>query len=86
LPRQAESLCDERLDLLLAQELEQGGQILSKPLRLEPFERLDTVGNHRFLPGRSRLRAMYNEKMAVSTKALATGPGRRELNPSPRIK
>ena len=45
------SLRDERLDLLLLQEVEQGDQILSKLGRLQPFERLDAVGDGRSLSG-----------------------------------
>ncbi len=40
------ALRDQRLDLLLLKEIQQGGQILSKPRRSQPFERLDAVGDH----------------------------------------
>src|SRR2546425_2823822 len=46
-------LRDERLDLLLLKEVEQGDQILSKPCRSQPFERLDAVGDHPF-PAREK--------------------------------
>ncbi len=42
------SLRDERLDLSLLKEIKQGDQILSKEFRLQPFERLDAVGDHPF--------------------------------------
>ena len=42
------SLCDQRLDLLLFKEVKQGGQILSKQCRSQPFELLDAVGDHPF--------------------------------------
>jgi hypothetical protein len=42
------SLCDERPDLPLLQEVEQGDQILSKQTRSQPLEPLDAVGNHAF--------------------------------------
>ena len=42
------SLRDERLDLLLLKEVEQGDQILPKQSRLQPFERLDAVGDDPF--------------------------------------
>jgi hypothetical protein len=38
-----ESLRDERLDLLLSEEVEEGDQIPAKPLRLQPLERLDAA-------------------------------------------
>ena len=47
------SLRDERLDLLLFKEVKQGDQVLSKQLRLQPFERLDAVGDHPF-PAREK--------------------------------
>src|SRR5205823_12138556 len=37
---------DDRLDLLLLKEVDQGDQILSKPYRFQPFEPLDAVGDH----------------------------------------
>src|SRR5262249_43597765 len=40
------SLRDERLDPLLVKEVEQGGQILSKPGRSPPLQPLDAVGDH----------------------------------------
>src|SRR2546425_12602233 len=40
------SLRDERLDLLLLKEVEQGDQILSKQCRSQPFEPLDAVRDH----------------------------------------
>lgn len=42
---------DERLDLLLLKEAEQGDQILPKQSRLQPFERLDAVGDDPFPAG-----------------------------------
>jgi hypothetical protein len=44
-------LRDERLDLLLLKEVEQGNQILPKLSRLQPFERLDAVGDDTFPAG-----------------------------------
>jgi hypothetical protein len=49
--RKWKSLCDERFDLLLAQEVEQGDQVLTKQSRLQPFERLDAVRHHPFPAG-----------------------------------
>src|SRR5262245_24000050 len=43
---QRESSRDQRLDLPLIKEIEQGAQILSKPGRLQPLEPLDAVGDH----------------------------------------
>jgi hypothetical protein len=45
------ALRDERLDLLLLKEVEQGGQILSELSRLQPLERLDAVRNDPFPAG-----------------------------------
>src|SRR5215475_14303157 len=45
------TLRDERLDLLLLKEAEQGDQILAKQSRLQPFERLDAVGDDPFPAG-----------------------------------
>ena len=39
---------DERLDLLLLEQVQQGDQILLKPFRFEAFERLDALGDHAF--------------------------------------
>ena len=50
------SLRDERLDLSLLKEIKQGGQILSKEFRFQPFERLDAVGDHPF-PAREQAAA-----------------------------
>src|SRR5262249_47248908 len=47
------SLRDERPDLLLLKEVEQGDQVLSKPCRFPSFERLDAVGDHS-LPARKK--------------------------------
>jgi hypothetical protein len=47
------SLRDDWLDLLLLKEVEQGGQILSKQCRPQPFEPLDAVGDHPF-PAREK--------------------------------
>jgi hypothetical protein len=47
------SLRDERLDLLLLKEVEQGDQILSKQCRSQPFQPLDAVGDHPF-PAREK--------------------------------
>src|SRR5262252_4410157 len=43
-----ESLRDEGPDLLLLQERKQGVQVLSKPFRFQPFERLNAVGGYPF--------------------------------------
>ena len=34
------------MDLLLSKEVEQGDQVLSKEFRVQPFERLDAIGDH----------------------------------------
>jgi hypothetical protein len=47
------SLRDERLDLSLLKEVEQGDQILAKQGGLQPFEPLDAVGDHPF-PARKK--------------------------------
>jgi hypothetical protein len=40
------SLRDERLNLLLLEEIEQRNKVFPKPSRLQPFQRLDAVGDH----------------------------------------
>jgi hypothetical protein len=47
------SPCDQRLDPSLPKEVEQGGQILSKPGRSQPLQPLDAVGEHAF-PAREK--------------------------------
>ena len=42
---------DDRLDLLLLKEVEQGNQVLSKHRRFQPFEPLDAIGNYTFPAG-----------------------------------
>ena len=39
---------NERLNLLLFEEVEQRDQILSEQFRSQPFQPLNTVGNHPF--------------------------------------
>ena len=66
------SLRDERPDLLLLKEVKQGEQILSKPCRFQPFERLDAVGNH---PSPAREKPAAGDvqpNSGESTKALTT--------------
>jgi hypothetical protein len=43
------SLRDDRLDLLLFQQVKQGDQILSKQCRSQPLKPLDAIGDHPFL-------------------------------------
>jgi hypothetical protein len=47
------SLGDQRLDLSLVKEVEEGDQVLSKERRSQPFEPLDAVGDHPF-PAREK--------------------------------
>ena len=69
---QGKSLCDERLDFLLLEQLEQDSQVLSKPFRFQPFERLYTVGDYSF-PAREKPASRDIEpKDSSSPKALAT--------------
>ena len=67
-----QSLRDQRLDLLLLKEVEQGDQILSKPCRSQPFEPLDAVGDHPF-PAREKPAASdVQPEDGDSTKAMTT--------------
>ena len=59
------SLRDERLDLLLLKEIEQGDQILSEHRRLQPFERLDAVGDHPFPAWKKPAWATYRTKRGI---------------------
>jgi hypothetical protein len=66
------SLCDERPDLLLLKEVEQGDQILSKQCRPSPFEPLDAVGDHAF-PAREKPAAgNIHPENEDCTKAMTT--------------
>ena len=66
------SLRDERLDLFLLKEVQQGNQILSKQCRFKPFERLDAVGDHPF-PAREKPAAgNVQPEDGDSTKAMTT--------------
>ena len=66
------SLRDERLDFLLLKEVKQGDQVLAKPFRFQPFERLDAVGNHPF-PAREKPAAGdVQPEDGCPTKALTT--------------
>ena len=67
-----ESLRDQRLDLLLVQEAEQGDQILSKEFRFQPFERLDAVGDHPFPAWEKPAASNVQPEDGDSTKALTT--------------
>lgn len=77
------SLRDQRPDLLLPKEIEQGGQILSEPGGPEPLEGLDAVGHHAFPPREQPTAGEIQREDGGSTEALTT-TGRLEVNPSPR--
>src|SRR5262245_5660996 len=67
-----ESLSDERLYLFLLEEVEQVDQVLSKPFRFPPFERLDAVTDH---PSPAREQPAADDvpgDCGESTKALTT--------------
>jgi hypothetical protein len=65
-------MSDERPDLLLLKEVEQGDQVLPKQSRLQPFERLNAVGDHPF-PAREKPAAGdVQPEDGGSTKALTT--------------
>src|SRR6266516_3717743 len=66
------SLRDERLDLLLLKEVKQGDQILSKPFRFQPFQRLDAVGDHPFPAREKPASGDVQPEDGGSTKALTT--------------
>ncbi len=66
------SLSDERFDLFLLKEVKQSDQVLSKQLRLQPFERLDAIGDDP-LPAREKPTAGdVQPEDGGSTEALAT--------------
>ena len=64
------SLRDERLDLLLLKEVEQGDQILSKQCRFQPFEPLDAVGDHPFAAREKPAASDVQPEDCDSTKAI----------------
>src|SRR6266498_710788 len=66
------SLRGDRLDPLLLKEVEQGDQILSKPFRFQPFERLDTVGDHPFPAWEKPAAGDVQAEDGGSPKALTT--------------
>ena len=66
------SLCNERLDPLLLQEVEQGDQILPKQSRFEPFERLDAIGNDPFAAGKKPAAGDVQRVDGDSMKAITT--------------
>jgi hypothetical protein len=66
------SLRDERLDLLLLKEAEQGDQVLSKEFRVQPFERLDAIGDHPFPAWEKPAAGDVQAEDSGSTKALTT--------------
>jgi len=55
----------------LSQELEQGDQVLSKLCRLEPFERLDAVGDDTFPARKKPAASDVQAEDGDSTKAMA---------------
>ena len=63
---------DERLDLVLLKEVEQGDQILSKQRRPQPFEPLDAVGDHPFAAREKPAPGNIQPENADFTKALTT--------------
>ncbi len=66
------SLRDQRFDLPLLKEVEEGDQILSKQHRSQPFEPLDAVGDHPF-PAREKPAASdVQPEDGDSTKAMTT--------------
>jgi len=66
------SLRDERLDLLLSKEVEQGDQILSKQFRFQPFEGLDAVGDHPFSAWEKPAAGDVQPEDGGATKAITT--------------
>ena len=63
---------DERLDLFLLKEVKEGDQILSKQCRLQPFERLDAVGDYPFPARKNPAAYDVQPEEGSSTKALTT--------------
>ena len=71
-PGKRKPLCDERLNLVLLKEIEQGDQILSKQSRPQPFEPLNAVADHPF-PAREKPAASNVEpEDGESTIAMTT--------------
>jgi len=65
-------LRDDRPDLFLLKEAQQGGQVLLKLCRLESFERLDTVGDHPFPAWEKPAGDNVQHEDGKSMKAIAT--------------
>ena len=70
--RKRKSLRDERLDLLLLKEIEQGDQILSEHCRFQPFECLDAVRDHPFPAWKKPARGNVQNKDGDSMKTITT--------------
>src|SRR5262249_53510726 len=66
------SLRDQRLDLFLLKEAEQGDQILPKQSRPQPFERLDAVGDDPFPSGEMPTAGDVQRVDGDSMKAITT--------------
>jgi len=66
------SLRDQRLDLFLLKEVQEGGQILSKQRRFQPFERLDAVGDHAFAARKKPAASDVQRENGDSIKAITT--------------
>jgi hypothetical protein len=66
------SMRDQRLDLLLFEEVTQGDQILSKQCRSQPFKPLDAVGDHPFPAGEKPAAGNVQPEDVDSTIAMTT--------------
>lgn len=66
------SLRDERLDLLLLKEVEQGDRVLSKQCWPQSFEPLDAVGDYPFPAGEKPTAGNIQPENADFTKAMTT--------------
>src|SRR5215510_7221830 len=82
---QRKALRDERRDLLLSKEVEQGAHILAKPCRLQPFQPLDAVGHHLFPAREQPAASNVHPEDRESTKAMPTpGTTGRQASPTER--
>ena len=75
------SLRDEGFDLLLPQELEEGGQILPELRWPQPLEPLNAVGDHPFPAGKEPAAGDVEPEDGDSMQAIATTRTTRSQSP-----
>ena len=65
---ESQTLSDQRLDLLLFEQVQEPQQVMAKPRRFDPQQPLYAVGTIFFRPGLNQLRRIYQLSSADSRK------------------